>query len=606
MATAPLGTAGNPVPTVPPGSGGANPLPGQTANPTPPTPNITPTGYSNVQTGYDANGNPIYTSGAGKPPTISANGLTGNTTPTPIALPSPTTTNATTSIPSLDQILAQYEQPSAATVKATGNVNDLTSAISDLLVKQGTQSAVEEQLNATPGGVNDINAQLNEINKQITSLNDQAFAATQTSENRQAPMFAITGEQAQIARQKAVQMYGLSAAASALQGDLSLAQDKVKTALSAEFDPIKAQIAAYQNLLTTAQDEMTTAQKTDATNLQAALTERDNLITQQQADKKNIYDTMLTAAQNGAPNTVINAILNAGSANDAITAAGNYLQAPKTLSNGQIMVDANGNIIASNNGGNDGGYQTVPVQNPDGTTTNVPADVAPYYFTSYSGTGYVDASTLQGTAAQKTQIIREAQQAGLVVITNKNTATDLFNITDANNKLDTVAQTLQGIDQPGWLQRTAYSYLGTKAASALQSNPQQAAAGVLSSIGTDILKAMQGVQGSRMSQAAVANINKELPTIYDTQATVDAKIQNLRNLLNDRENAILKNQQSTTAPASNSALPSNVQTLLQNNLSFSSDGKTAYLPRAIWSQLGSSMDAVLAEAKADGFNLLIQ
>ncbi len=50
---------------------------------------------------------------------------------------------------------------------------------------------------------------------------------------------------------------------------------------------------------------------------------------------------------------------------------------------------------------------------------------------------------------------------------------------------------------------------------------------------------MQGVQGSRMSQAAVANITKELPTVYDTQATVQTKVQNLQKLLNDRENAIL-------------------------------------------------------------------
>lgn len=63
---------------------------------------------------------------------------------------------------------------------------------------------------------------------------------------------------------------------------------------------------------------------------------------------------------------------------------------------------------------------------------------------------------------------------------------------------------------------------------------------------------------------------------------------------------------SPTDTSSTSTLPSDVQTKIAQNISFSPDGKTAYLPRSVWSTLGPNMDAVLTEAKNDGYTLLIQ
>jgi len=192
------------------------------------------------------------------------------------------------------------------------------------------------------------------------------------------------------------------------------------------------------------------------------------------------------------------------------------------------------------------GATTVPITDPNtGKTITVPVDVAPYVATSHSGVAYADLSAIQGTAAQKSQIVNEAQAAGIKVITNKSTATDLFNIGDANNKLDTVVDALANIDQPSAFSRDLYGGPFSMFATMAQTDPQKAAAAVLSSIGTDILKAMQGVQGSRMSQAAVANINKELPTIYDTNDTVQQKVANLKALLSDREDAILGQAQAS-------------------------------------------------------------
>lgn len=209
----------------------------------------------------------------------------------------------------------------------------------------------------------------------------------------------------------------------------------------------------------------------------------------------------------------------------------------------QASINASNSTTAKNNADtkktlNDINTSNSLTNSPSG---NIPSSLQPYLNTASDGvTQYIDASTLQGTSSQKTQLINQATAAGLKVITNKNTAADLVNIQDANSKLDTVTTMLQGIDQPGWIQRTLGGLGLTKLEVLSQSDPQKAAAGALSTIGTDILKAMQGTQGSRMSQAAVANINKELPSIYDTQDVVTQKVNILKQLLSDRENAALK------------------------------------------------------------------
>ena len=193
------------------------------------------------------------------------------------------------------------------------------------------------------------------------------------------------------------------------------------------------------------------------------------------------------------------------------------------------------------------GNQTVIQTDDKGRSFQVPTIVAPYLNTSNSGVNWVDASTLQGTAAEKTQIVNAAQQAGLKVITNKNQAADLSNISDANNKLDTIGTILSGIAQPSALSRDLYGIGLTWLATKAQSNPQQAAAGALQSVGLDILKAISGVQGFRGNQTAIQQVTEHLPSIYDTTAVVNQKIDYIKQLMNDRERGLLGTPKATDA-----------------------------------------------------------
>lgn len=204
------------------------------------------------------------------------------------------------------------------------------------------------------------------------------------------------------------------------------------------------------------------------------------------------------------------------------------------------MKDSNGSSIyfdKPNTGGTNGSVSTVT--GPNGQQVSVPVDVAPYYNTSHSGVGYADLSNIQGTAAQKKAIVDAAQAAGIKVILNKNTAADLSNISDANNKLDSISQIMSNIDQPGPLSRALYSAGLTWLATKAQTNPQQAAADSLHSVGLDMLKAISGVQGFRGNSTVVQQINDHLPSIYDTNAVAQQKLEYIRQLITDRENGLL-------------------------------------------------------------------
>jgi hypothetical protein len=209
-----------------------------------------------------------------------------------------------------------------------------------------------------------------------------------------------------------------------------------------------------------------------------------------------------------------------------------------SLGNGssRLINSETGAVIASY-GGSTGNAATTG--GASGGQANVPTAVAPYVNTSHSGVTYADLSTVQGTASQKKGIIDQAQAAGIKVITNKNTALDLTNIEDANAKLDTISSVMSGIDQPTALSRSLYGLGLTKLATMAQTNPQQAAAGALQGVGLDILKAISGVQGFRGNSAVVQQITDHLPSIYDTNDTAQQKVNFIRALISDRENAIL-------------------------------------------------------------------
>ena len=236
-------------------------------------------------------------------------------------------------------ILEQIATDTPEQLGLKADKSGIVSSIEKLLAQQGTEGARRSELEIA-GGIPELQSQLNEINKQITAIETDAFGAEMKAEDRLAPQFAISGEQAAIQRQKSVRIFGLAAASTALQGNLALAKDNVDRAIDAEFSPLEKRLDFQTLLLDLNRDDMTAAQqkKADALAVSIAKQKEDNAAAR---DEKNaIYDVMLTAAENGANNTTLNKILNSDSreaALSAATGAGIFIE-PSGGTQGQIGI----------------------------------------------------------------------------------------------------------------------------------------------------------------------------------------------------------------------------------------------------------------------------
>lgn len=259
------------------------------------------------------------------PTPMTPGGLTGTEKPLVVSPYVPPPVPDTTDI---DKLISSFDTPSAEQKTAEENKTSLIQSIKDLLTKQGTESARKAELE-TAAGIPDLNKTLNELVNNIRQNNAGAFAATQQQEDRLAPTFAIQGSQAQIERQRAVKNYGLAAAAEAVQGNIALANSNIERALDAEFGPLESQLEFQKFLYDTNRDELERADRKQADKLAAANAERSRILEEQKANKASIYGIATTIAKYGVDASVVQRVLAAETAEDALTLASPYLTDPK-------------------------------------------------------------------------------------------------------------------------------------------------------------------------------------------------------------------------------------------------------------------------------------
>ena len=416
--------------------------------------------------------------------------LPNTPTPTPVPPPLAPTTNDGSS--ALTDFLNQSTQNAPTSMEGQYNTDVNNAGIS------GLQSGV----NTANSAVSQEQANLSSIQAQLQGITDSTKVSELKLPSEGISAGAIQGRNLANERNAAIQALPLQASALASQ---------------AKIQSLQGNAQAAQTLLTQAQSQV------------------DKLFSIQQSDAQNSFNykqSLIKAVYDSATKDQQNALDAKSKENDQAF----QLQRDKINNDYQTQQTLLANSLKTTGGG---GWSN-GVNNIDlGNGLNVPADVAPYVSTSTSGINYFDGSTLQGTASEKKSLIDNAQAAGLKVITNKNTVADLTNIADAQSKLTTINQTLQGIAQPNWFSRTAGGIGMTWLETATQSNTQKAAAGALSSVGLDILKAISGVQGFRGNQSAIQQVTDHLPKITDTKAVVNQKITYINNLITARENAIL-------------------------------------------------------------------
>lgn len=471
------------------------------------------------------------------------------------------------------QILQNITPPTTPEdTKEKSLLDQMASLTGDLGQKAADQLTQEQsaQLPQLRSQFSDINAQIMAKMAQDKALEASYNGANTALEGQPQTLSRLQGAEAQNYKMYLAQKNNnaaaiglLQAQAQGLQGKIADAQHTVDRAIDLKYSTEEAKLNTLKAQLEALKPSLDKEEKTQALAQNLFIKEQEQAIADKKETEKSVQGVVLDAIKAGVTDTnVLNQIGNSRTVEEALKYAapsiGGTVSENTALEQALKQSEITKNYATARHESISANIESAPTQitTPNGSTITVPSNVAPYVSTSHTGVSYVDASTLQGTAKDKAAIVNAAQKAGLKVITNKNTASDLSNISDANNKLDTISTIMAGIDQPGWVRRALYGAGATKLAEIAQSNPQQAAAGALSSIGLDILKAISGVQGFRGNQTAIQQVTSHLPSIYDTNDVVQTKISFIRQLMTDRENGILgkSGANASNAPANTTVM----------------------------------------------------
>lgn len=296
-----------------------------------------------------------------------------------------------------------------------------------------------------------------------------------------------------------------------------------------------------------------------------------------QKNKDDVTSVLADAQKAGAPPAVLNAIQNSPDAASALTAAGDYLQTssdPTMNKYIQYRNDAQANgltpqdfatwkaaddaatqkeqagtayatAFATAAGKNAADEQAalensaiIPVTASNGIIYNIPSNLAPYMTVSSSGKQYFDISGL--TASDQKKVIDTAP-AGTKFITQKNDHADLTNISEATSNISDIKSAFDSIAASSPAARDLYAAGTETAAAFLQSDPTGAAVSTFQASIPVILKAINGVQGSRLGGSAISADSPLLPKITDTIAIVNAKMANLQKLIDNRQTVLIGN-----------------------------------------------------------------
>jgi hypothetical protein len=389
-----------------------------------------------------------YTPVLQSPTPISATGLQTQQQPTNVAPFTPTPTPQP--VKDIEAIIKEYSQPSPDVSAKSSALTDTLGRIEALYGEMGNQGVRKSELE-TQAGLPGLKQNLNQINAQINAINSSAFTATQNAENRQAPTFAIYGEQAQIERQKSAQTYGLAAASAAMTNNIALAQDNVRTALDAEFGQIESKLGWYKTVLENDRANLSAAEKKQADMLSLKLAEREQQKNELKEARSNIYNVMLKAAEMGSDPLTLRNIMTSKTPEEALqiaSAAGVLVQNTFKTQN-----DANGNLVEFELNPQGRVVNSRVISNKVQTASNSPGSpgfsaIAPYgsddYWTQlFAGSKGGKALTgEQITPLSKAAIV--LNQVGELAEQIRNTDTDpLLGILRDNNPYDVKARLIQ-------------------------------------------------------------------------------------------------------------------------------------------------------------------
>lgn len=160
--------------------------------------------------------------------------------------------------------------------------------------------------------------QLRGLNLGIAQARGEFERAIQAEEGRVAPRSFITGAQAQIQRQAAVELGARAAEAQALAGNINLARQTAARTVDLEFADQQQRINTLSALINLNRDNLTSAEAKQAAEIEQNLSQQQAAIDAAKEEKQSIFDVATQAAEFGADAVTMRSILEADSREEAL------------------------------------------------------------------------------------------------------------------------------------------------------------------------------------------------------------------------------------------------------------------------------------------------
>lgn len=293
-------------------------------------------------------------------------GIIGNTQP--LNIPQVNTTQAqdahgaivaTVTQPENTQIV-EPTQPTTTPNTQTSQGAGLRDQIAKLIGLQSGEAAAttaaQEQV-----GLSDKQLALNDINKKITTTS-RAYDEQIKNLSKNGTGYN-GGNQVAISdlnRQKNEDLANLAIIQSGANGDLQTANDIIKSKMDAQFEPIKNQIASLTQLYNLTQNDLSESEKLQ---VQTQIDQQKQSAQNLYSSKQNAYQTAL---QNGAPASVLKAIGEAATPEQAQQAVGSYGQNQLDQQYKRAQIASIYSTIAEKNAkSNPKNFITPPIINPE-------------------------------------------------------------------------------------------------------------------------------------------------------------------------------------------------------------------------------------------------
>jgi hypothetical protein len=294
--------------------------------------------YATANFGYKA---PVATPAVPAVPE-SVSGATVGTTPiTPAPLPTDSTSTFMAGLNAWQKAQNEFLASSTANIDTiSAERKTLADRLKTSMDELGGRAERTAALSAE-AGIPESTKKLQDLNTQIATLTAQFDKGISAIENQDATGLSTTiaGKAGELRRQKAVEIGALASVAQALSGNIDLARQTIKDTVELEYQDKQAEVDALKAQLDLNYDEMTSAEKKKADQQKLFLDAKQDAIDEEKTTKTNVYNLALKAAENGADTATIQNITKSGSLDEAIRAAGTFVQSPKQDIAVQFAVD---------------------------------------------------------------------------------------------------------------------------------------------------------------------------------------------------------------------------------------------------------------------------